>query len=172
MQETRTVINDFGPDERLVAETALAVFKRSLIHGTGAFAKSDIPANTRVIEYVGTKISKQESLLRCEENNEYIFTLNEEDDLDGKVEWNPARFINHSCEPNCDAEIEADRVWIVAHRQISKGEEITYNYNFDLEDYKEYSCRCGSSACVGYIIAEEFFEHVRRQRELVSAENR
>ena len=54
-----------------MAETALAVFKRSLIHGTGGFAKSDIPANTRVIEYVGTKISKQESLLRCEENNEY-----------------------------------------------------------------------------------------------------
>ena len=57
-----------------------------------------------VLEYVGEKISKSESLRRCEENNEYIFTLNEQEDLDGNVEWNPARFINHSCVPNCDAE--------------------------------------------------------------------
>ena len=74
--------------------------------------------------------------------------------------WNPARIINHSCAPNCEAELENERIWIVATRDIGAGEEITFNYGYDLEDYKEYVCRCGSPQCVGYIVAEEFFEHV------------
>ena len=146
----------------VAAATELIVFKESPIHGTGGFATSTIPKDSRVIEYVGRKISKHESLRHCEEGNEYIFSLDEEHDLDGNVSWNPARLINHSCAPNCDAELETGRVWIVANREITAGEEITFNYNFDLEDYKDHPCRCGSPACVGYIVAEEFFEHVRR----------
>jgi uncharacterized protein len=169
MRETLKVIKETMPGEDRVGETELILFRRSSIHGTGGFAKTNIPTGTRIIEYVGNKISKQESLRHCEENNEYIFTLNEEHDLDGNVEWNLARFINHSCEPNCDAVIEDNLVWIVANRPLSAGEEITYNYNFDLEDYKEYLCNCGSPACIGYIIAEDFFEQVRNQRELAAA---
>jgi uncharacterized protein len=147
-------------------ETEWLRFGPSSIHDFGAFARRDLPKGARLLEYVGQKIDKQVSIRRCEDNNEYIFTLNEREDLDGNVEWNPARFINHSCAPNCDAELEAGRIWIVASRAIRAGEEITFNYGFDLEDYRMYPCRCGAPGCVGFIVAEEFFEHVRRQARL------
>jgi uncharacterized protein len=144
-------------------ETDLLVLKDSPIHGLGGFAKPAIPQGTRIVEYVGERISKSESVRRCEQNNEYIFSLNEEQDLDGNVAWNPARFLNHSCAPNCEAEKHGERIWIIATRDIQAGEEITFNYGYDLEDYRDYPCRCGSPGCVGYIVAEEFFEHVLRR---------
>jgi uncharacterized protein len=147
-----------------VAETELLVFKSSPIHGMGGFARVDIPAGARVIEYVGEKITKQESLARCEQNNEYIFALDDEQDLDGQVSWNPARFLNHSCEPNCEARLEGGCIWVIAIREIRAGEELTFNYGYDLADYAEHPCGCGAPGCVGYIVAEEFFEHVRRQK--------
>jgi SET domain-containing protein len=122
-----------------------------------------IVAGTRVIEYTGVRIDKQESLRRCELNNEFIFSLDDESDLDGSVEWNLARFINHSCAPNCETELDQGRVWIVAMRDIESGEELSFNYGYDLEDYRKYPCTCGAAACVGYIVAEEFFAHVRKQ---------
>jgi uncharacterized protein len=158
--------NNLNRTENPVAETELALFKHSPIHGIGGFATLNIPKGARILEYVGEKIGKQESLRRCEANNEFIFALNERQDLDGNVDWNPARFINHSCAPNCDAELEEERIWIVANRDIRAGEELTFNYSFDLEDYRQHPCRCGSSCCVGYIVADEFFEHLRKQREL------
>ncbi len=142
-------------------ETEWLVFKPSLIHGTGGFAKVDIPAGTWVIEYIGERIDKQESLRRCEQNNPYIFCLTDEHDLDGNVEWNPARLINHSCGPNCDAELQDGRIWLVATRVIRAGEEVTFNYGFDLTDYRDYPCHCGSPDCVGFIVAEDFFAHLR-----------
>ena len=141
------------------------ILKSSAIHGMGGFARVDIPSCTRVIEYLGEIISKQESLARCEGSNEYIFAIDEERDLDGNVDWNPARFLNHSCEPNCEARFIEGRIWIVAIRNVMAGEELTFNYSYDLEDYREHPCRCGAKKCVGYIVAEEFFEHVRRQSE-------
>jgi len=147
-----------------VAETELVVFKGSRIHGTGGFAKAAIRQGTRVFEYVGERISKSEALQRCQQNNAFIFTLNQEQDLDGNVAWNPARFINHSCTPNCEAELDADRIWIIALRDIPAGEEITFNYGYDLEAYRDYPCQCGSPQCVGYMVAEEFFEHVLSHR--------
>ena len=158
-----------APNNPTVAETALVCFRRSAIHGIGGFARADIAAGTRVIEYAGERITKSESLLRCELNNEYIFSLDDTHDLDGNVPWNPARFLNHSCEPNCEVEPDAGRVWIVARRNIRAGEEITFNYGYDLEDYREHPCHCGASDCVGHIVAEEFFDHVRRQNRLTSS---
>ncbi len=117
-----------------------------------------------VLEYVGEIINKAESLRRCEANNEYIFSLDDECDVDGNVPWNPARLINHSCAPNCEAVLGEGRIWIVATRDIAAGEELTFNYGFDLEDYRNYPCACGAPNCVGYIVAEEFFEHVRKQQ--------
>jgi uncharacterized protein len=147
----------------------LLEIRNSSIHGTGAFALAPISAGQRVIEYVGERISKAESLKRCEANNPFVFTLNDVEDLDGDVEWNPARFINHSCSPNCDAEIDEDHVWIVARREIQPGEELTFNYGYDLSEYHDYPCQCGSPDCIGFIVAEEFFEHLRKQRELKSS---
>jgi len=149
-----------------VADTALVCFRQSAIHGIGGFAKADIAAGTRAIEYVGEKIAKAESLRRCKSNNEYIFSLNDTHDLDGNVPWNPARFLNHSCDPNCDAEPDGGRVWIVARRGIRAGEEITFNYGYDLEDYRKHPCHCGASDCAGYIVATGFFEHVKWQSRL------
>jgi uncharacterized protein len=143
-------------------------FGPSTIHGTGAFARLEIALGTRLIEYVGQRIDKAQSMQQCQANNEYIFSLNEQEDLDGNVEWNPARFINHSCEPNCDAELVEGRIWIVARRDIRAGEEITFNYGFDLEDYRNYPCNCGAQECAGFMVAEEFFDHVRRQSALAS----
>src|SRR6266700_7668410 len=77
-------------------------FKPSPIHGLGAFALAPIRAGTLVIEYVGDRISKVESARQCEAGNAYIFELDDEYDIDGSAGWNPARFLNHSCAPNCD----------------------------------------------------------------------
>jgi hypothetical protein len=152
-------LDSHGQDARATS----VVFQSSRIHGTGGFARVDIPSGTRVIEYVGEMISKQESLARCERSNEYIFAIDDEHDLDGNVDWNPARFLNHSCEPNCEAQFVDGRIWLVAIREIKAGEELTFNYSYDLTDYREHPCQCGEKTCVGYIVAEEFFEHVRRQ---------
>ena len=77
-------------------ETEYVTFRSSAIDRRGGFARRDIVAGTQVIEYVGEKITKAEALARCEADNEYIFTLDDEWDIDGNVPWNPARLINHS----------------------------------------------------------------------------
>lgn len=138
--------------------------KPSRIHGTGVFARADIPAETRVIEYVGERISKAESQRRREAGNFFVFIVTDEFDIDGAVEQNVARFINHSCAPNCEARQEEEHIWIIALRDIRAGEELTFNYGYDLQDYEEHPCVCGVPNCVGYMVAEEHFEDVRRKR--------
>ena len=152
-------------------ETEYVTFRSSAIDRRGGFARRDIVAGTQVIEYVGEKITKAEALARCEADNEYIFTLDDEWDIDGNVPWNPARLINHSCTPNCETEVheQAGRIWIVALRDIKAGEELTFNYKYDLEDYRDHLCRCGTDACVGYIVAEEFFDHVKKESNFTGA---
>jgi len=142
----------------------LIEFRASPIHGTGGFALVYLPSGMRLLEYVGRKIDKQESLRQCERDNPFVFYLNAEQDLDGNVEWNPARFLNHSCSPNCAAELIEGRIWVVAQRPIRAGEEITFNYGYDLESYREHPCHCGSPDCVGYIVDQEFHAEVRRRR--------
>jgi SET domain-containing protein len=140
---------------------SLVDFRPSTIHGFGGFAVTAIPPGSRVIEYVGERITKKQSLERCARNNQAIFYLDDDWDLDGSVEWNPARFLNHSCSPNCDAERMDGHIWIVARRQIHPGEEVTFNYGYDLEHYREHPCRCGTVACVGFIVAEEVLDLLR-----------
>jgi hypothetical protein len=147
----------------VIAETDRVVFRSSPIHGVGGFARVDIPMGTRILEYNGERITKKESLTRCEGNNEYIFALDNEYDLDGNAGWNPARFLNHSCAPNCEAILDGGRIWVVGIRNITAGEELTFNYGYDLEDWREHRCYCGSTGCVRFIVAEEFFDYVRRQ---------
>ena len=130
----------------------------------GCFATTHISKGTRLIEYVGERITKAEAAKRCEADNQYIFAIDDHVDLDGNVGWNPAKFINHSCAPNCEAELDNGRIWINAIRDILPGEEITFNYGYDLEGYEDHPCRCGASNCVGYIVAEEFFSHVLKNK--------
>ena len=117
------------------------------------------------MEYVGERISKAESLVRCEAGNPFIFDLDEQCDLDGSVDWNPARFVNHSCSPNCEVESIEGRLWMSALCPIAAGEELTYNYGYEFTEYREHPCGCGASNCVGYIVAEEFHETIRRAQE-------
>jgi SET domain-containing protein len=147
---------------------SLIYFGDSAIHGRGGFARVAVPANTRVIQYVGRKIDKTEALRQCELENPYIFFIDEEYDLDGNVEWNPARLLNHSCRPNSEAQSLDGEIWIVSLREIQAGEEITFNYNYDLEAYREHPCLCGAPNCVGFIVAEEYFSSVQIQEEKLS----
>jgi uncharacterized protein len=148
-----------------VTDRTLISFRPSGIHGTGGFAKTEIATGTRLVEYTGERIPKNESLRRCEAGNEFIFSLDDEWDLDGSVSWNQARFLNHSCEPNCEAERIDGRIWIITRREIRAGEELTFNYGYSLEDYREHECRCGAAECVGYMVSPEFYEHVKWQNE-------
>jgi len=151
--------------QSVVENTEWIVFQRSPIHGRGGFARCRVPAGTRLIEYRGEVIGKDESLRRCAAGNGYIFALDDARDLDGDVPWNPARFLNHSCAPNCEAVFEAGRIWVIAARDLV-AEEITFNYGYDLEEYRAHPCSCGAGECVGYMVAPEFFSHVRRQQRL------
>jgi len=156
-------------EQQLVAGGLVRV-ERSAIHGNGVFAAAPIGSGTEILEYTGEIISKEESARRCEAGNYFIFTLDERHDLDGAVDSNPARFINHSCEPNCEALQDADnRIWITAKRDIAADEELSFNYGYDLESWREHVCRCGAANCLGYIVAADFHEHVRAQLSLSPA---
>lgn len=149
-----------------------AKVRGSAIHGSGMFASKPIPAGTRVIEYTGERITKAEAhrreLLRQRrlrgggDGNIYTFELTRRHDIDGRVPWNTARFINHSCEPNCESRIVRGRVWILALRDIAPGEELTYDYGYDFENHGDHPCRCGASGCAGYIVKSSQRWRVRR----------
>src|SRR6266700_6704646 len=103
----------------------------SRIAGQGLFAAQDIPQGTRIIAYIGEKISNQESARRRAEGNAYIFHQNYRYAIDGKTLANTARYINHSCDPNCAVEHTAETIWIVALKHIQAGEELSCNYGYD-----------------------------------------
>ncbi|MBF0479802.1 MAG: SET domain-containing protein-lysine N-methyltransferase [Candidatus Omnitrophica bacterium] len=154
--------------------SAYIVVKTSSIHNKGVFAKKDIPAGTDIIEYVGEKITKKEAERRFQEtfqkaqNNEehgavYLFHLNNRYDIDGNVPYNTARYINHSCKPNCEVDIKKGHIWVTAKSNIKKGDELSYNYSYDYEVHEDHPCLCGTDACVGYIVAEEFWPKLKRK---------
>jgi SET domain-containing protein len=137
--------------------------RTSPIHGTGAFALSRIPAETRIVEYTGEIITKEESARRCQAMNPFIFHIDEVRDLDGNQDGNPARFFNHSCEPNCESQMDDGKIWVYSRRTIEPEEELTFNYGYDLENYEEHICKCGSKTCIGYILAEDYFPQFRKE---------
>lgn len=140
-------------------------FRQSPIEGTGGFACQDICAGTLVIEYTGRRITKSESNLKCSEGNHFIFHLDDQFNLDGDTPENPARLLNHSCDPNCEAEWIDGHIWIVARRAIAAGDELTFNYGYDLDDLEDHPCHCGAPGCVGFIVAAEYFPEARKRRD-------
>jgi hypothetical protein len=129
----------------------------SRIDRQGLFATQDIKKGTRIILYMGEKIVKAEGAKRAEAGNAYIFELNDHYDIDGKTLTNTARYINHSCDPNCTIYTTARTIWIVAARDIQAGEELGYNYGYDIKDYAEHPCRCRAQNCCGYILDRHYW---------------
>ena len=147
--------------------------KPSIIHNLGVYASKDIAKGTKIIEYVGNKLTKAQADKRADEILEasqkdnskgmvYIFELNKKYDIDGEVPYNTAKYINHSCNPNCEVEIIKGKIWVIALKDIKKGEELSYNYGYDFEDYAEHPCKCGSLNCVGYIMDEDHWDKIKK----------
>lgn len=138
--------------------------RRSRIQGRGAFARRKIRKGTRIIEYTGERVSHEEADRRYDDahmarHHTFLFTLDKKTCIDAAVNGNEARYINHSCDPNCEAVIDGRHIWIEALRTIAPEEELVYDYQYEREDdasdddEKRYPCRCGSPTCRGTILA-------------------
>jgi SET domain-containing protein len=146
------------------------VTRRSTIHGNGVFAGAPIAKGERLIQYKG-KLRTHDQVDRAyadedETGHTFLFTLNDDYVIDANIDGNNARWINHSCNPNCEAvfyEDESgnkrkDKVWIESMRAIKPGEELTYNYGIVLAEphtpalKKLWGCRCGSRNCTGTML--------------------
>ena len=135
----------------------------SVIHGRGVYATMPIAKDTKIIEYVGELIDKDTSEKRGVSQQEkslktggaavYIFTLSRKYDIDGDVPWNTARLINHSCAPNCEAWMQGRKIFIHALTDVNEGDELTFDYGFDVDCYEDHPCLCGKQECVGYIVS-------------------
>lgn len=145
------------------------VTRKSAIHGNGIFAAAPIAKGERLIEYKGRRRTHREvdegDTGDVESGHTFLFTLNEDWVIDANFEGNDARWINHSCNPNCEAVLEEDeddpkasRVFIHAMRAIKQGQELTYDYGITLAERhtprlkKIWACRCGSRNCTGTML--------------------
>jgi SET domain-containing protein len=136
------------------------------MQGEGAFAIRAIPARTRLIEYTGERLTPSEADARYpdipgERHHTYLFAIDDDIVIDAAVGGNEARFINHSCDPNCDAVIEDGEIWIETIRAIAPGEELAYDYAYILDERhtpaakRRFPCHCGAPACRGTILGKK-----------------
>ena len=136
----------------------------SSIQGQGAFATRSIREGARIIEYLGERITQDDADERYDDtamsrHHTFLFNVDEDIVIDAAREGNDARFINHSCNPNCQAFLEKDRIFIYALRDIAVGEELSYDYGYERtegmgpEEEALYVCRCGAPNCRGTILA-------------------
>ncbi len=138
------------------------VVRRSAIQGLGAVATRDLKKGTKIIEYQGERITDDEAQERYNDesmkrHHTFLFDLDGEWCIDGNVNGNEARFINHSCASNCEALTDGKRVFIHARKNIKKGEELLYDYGYRMDisermAKREYPCHCGSEKCRGTIV--------------------
>ena len=143
------------------------------IHGTGGFAKRPIPKGTRVIEYAGRRIAKAELLEqvdRGERKLTYVLNLDADTAIDGAEQGNDARFLNHSCEPNCELYIFDATPYIYAMEDIPAEAELTFDYHLQSATSRRISralgrelfpCHCGAPSCRGSLVAFPIRPHGR-----------
>ncbi len=128
------------------------------MHGKGVFALQPLAAGARLFEYTGAVISWPEALRRhphdpSNPNHTFYFHIDEDHVIDGNDGGNSARWINHSCDPNCEADEVDGRVYVNALRDLQPGEELSYDYRLIIDERytpklkKEYECRCGAQSC-------------------------
>lgn len=148
-----------------VADTLPFKIRESRIHGMGAFATRSIPAGTRLIEYAGEHLTPDEANVRYPElpgaQHTFLFAIDDDVVIDAGVNGNDARWINHSCDPNCDAVVDDGRIWIETIRKVRTGEELAYDYALILEQRhtmaakRMYSCNCGTRSCRGTLLTSK-----------------
>jgi uncharacterized protein len=140
--------------------------RRSSIHGRGVFALTYIPKGSRIIEYRGERITSDEADARYAEEQEnsphtMLFAVGDDMVIDATRVGNSARWINHSCTPNCETTDEEGRIFIEARRDIAPGEELTYDYNLILDEphtaalKRAHPCFCGARRCRGTILGSK-----------------
>jgi SET domain-containing protein len=140
--------------------------RNSSIHGRGVYAREWIPEGTRIVEYRGERITFAEAEERYPDDPDvpyhtFLFAVDDETMVDAAYGGNIARWINHSCEPNCEVVIENARLYIEAIRDIAPGEELAYDYNFILPERhtpalkKRFPCRCGTESCRGTMLGKK-----------------
>jgi len=161
----------------------LYVVKRSKIHGRGVYAARRIRSGTRIIEYVGDRISHDEADSRYEmkaddDGHTFLFVVDDDLCIDAGVGGNAARFINHKCDANCETIIEGRRVFIEAIRTIQPGEELGYDYQLtwessdDPEELKLYTCRCGAADCRGTMLDRESVDEKKKKKQQAAAKKK
>lgn len=140
--------------------------RHSPMQGLGVFATKPIPEGMRLIEYAGERLTLVEAEVRYPDvagarHHTFLFAIDDEIVVDAAVDGNEARFINHSCAPNCDAVIDDGRIWIEAIRDIEPGEELAYDYAYVLEERhtpaakRRFPCHCGAATCRGTILGKK-----------------
>jgi len=150
------------PSKEVPAEQPFEV-RGSAIQGRGGFATRRIAKGERIAEYVGERISWKEADRRYDDggmkrHHTFLFSVTSRTVIDAAVGGNDSRFINHSCDPNCEAIITGKKIYIHALRGIHPGTELAYDYQYertgknDAELEKFYLCRCGSDNCRGSIM--------------------
>ncbi|GAA5091235.1 MAG: SET domain-containing protein [Alcaligenaceae bacterium] len=140
--------------------------RRSPLHGHGVFARRPIPKGTYILEYEGVHITQEQADAQEPSNPDdpfhtFFFAISNGMIIDGGNGGNDSRYINHSCEPNCEGHESEDgnRVFIVALRDIAAGEELLYDYALTIDDKitktlkKQYACLCGTPSCRGTMLA-------------------
>lgn len=162
------------PAPKLAAGRRIQV-RRSPVHGRGVFALRPIEAGERIIEYTGERISWPEALRRHphdpqQPTHTFYFQLEGGDVIDALHGGNSARWINHSCAPNCEAMEDDGRIFIHALRPIEAGEELNYDYGLVIDEplteqlKTDYACHCGAPECRGTLLAAAAGEKPRRRR--------
>jgi uncharacterized protein len=132
--------------------------RESDVHGRGVYAAQLIPKGTRIIEYAGERVSWEAAPDDVDDPHTFNFGLENGDVINPEVDGNDARWINHSCDPNCETVEEDDRVFIYAMRTIQAGEELLYDYHMELDEpitesaRKKFACNCGAPNCRGTML--------------------
>ncbi len=150
--------------------------RRSDVHGNGVFAVQDLAEGETLIEYKGQVISWKEALRRhphdpAQPNHTFYFHIDDGRVIDGNVEGNAARWINHSCEPNCEADEVDGRVYIKALRNIAAGEELNYDYGLIIDEpytpklLSEFPCWCGSEQCRGTLLTPKDEDEEKKKKK-------
>jgi uncharacterized protein len=152
--------------DALVLPGAFIKTRKSGVHGNGMFAIAPIAEGQHLIEYIGERIDWDTALERHphdpkQPNHTFYFSLEDGRCIDANVGGNDSRWINHSCNPNCEADEIHGRVFIKALRNIEKGEELFYNYGLVIDEKytkklkAEYACWCGAKKCRGTMLASK-----------------